>query len=91
MVIIIQKHQEVYGKYFRNEPNGNIANSKSFRSKIKITGNTPDADNKKNFDIAVLLQYLSNFLGTLEMPLINCEIGLIIVLFLLQPEKKNLK
>ena len=28
---------------------------------MKITGNTPDADNKKNVDIAVPLQYLSNF------------------------------
>ena len=34
-------------QYYRDEPNNNIANSESFRSKIKITGNTPDADNKK--------------------------------------------
>ena len=44
IVIIIQIHQE----YYRDEPNDNIANSESFRSKTEITGNTPDADNIKN-------------------------------------------
>ena len=34
-------------QYYRDEPNDNVANSESFRSKIKIIGNTPDADNKK--------------------------------------------
>ena len=32
-------------QYYRDELNDNIAHSKSFRSKIKITANTPDADN----------------------------------------------
>ena len=31
----------------------------------------------KGFEISVPLKYLSNFLRTLEMPLINCEINLI--------------
>ena len=31
-------------QYYRDEPNDNIANSKSFRPKIKIAGNTPNAD-----------------------------------------------
>ena len=39
----------------------NIANSESSRSKIKITGNTPDADNNKKKEIEVPLKYLSNF------------------------------
>ena len=34
-------------KYYRDELNENIADSESFRSKIKITENTPNADNKK--------------------------------------------
>ena len=34
-------------QYYRDEPNDNVANSESFRSKIKIIGNTSDADNKK--------------------------------------------
>ena len=32
-------------QYYRDELNDNIAHSKSFRFKIKITANTPDADN----------------------------------------------
>ena len=32
-------------QYYRDELNDNIAHSKSFRSKIKITANTHDADN----------------------------------------------
>ena len=34
--------------------------------------------NTKNVKIRVPLQYLSNFCGTLEIPLINCEINLIL-------------
>ena len=32
-------------QYYRDELNDNIAHSKSFRSKIKITANMPDSDN----------------------------------------------
>ena len=48
-------------QYYRHEPNANITESESFKFKIKITGNTPNADNKKNVEIAVSLKYLSNF------------------------------
>ena len=51
-------------------------NSKSFKSKVKITGKTPDNGNKKDVEIIVSLKYLSNFWRTLEMPLINCEVNL---------------
>ena len=53
-----------------------MAESESFKSKTKITGKTPEADNKKNVQIAVPLKYLINFWRTLEKPLINCEISL---------------
>ena len=33
-------------QYYRGEPNNNLADSESFKSKIKITGNTPAADNE---------------------------------------------
>ena len=33
-------------QYYRDEPNDNIANSESFKFKVKITGNTPNADKK---------------------------------------------
>ena len=45
---------------------------------MKITGNTPADGNTKDFEIMVPLKYLINFWRTLEMPLINCEINLIL-------------
>ena len=65
------KTWESLWQYYRDEPNGNIANSESFRSKIKITGNTPDVDNTKSIEMAVSLKYLINFWSFLEMPLIS--------------------
>ena len=65
-------------QYFRDEPDDNLEDSESFKSKIKITGKTPDDDNEKNVEIIVSLKYLSNFWRTLEMPLINCEVNLIL-------------
>ena len=66
-------------QYYRDDPNNNIANSESFKLKVKITGTTPDNDNTKDVEIIVLLKYLSNFWRTLEMPLINCEVNLILI------------
>ena len=45
---------------------------------MKITGNTPNNGNTKDVEIIVALKYLSNFGRTLEMPLINCEVKLIL-------------
>ena len=63
-------------QYYRDEPNDNLADSESFKFKIKITGKTPDDDNEKDVEIMVPLKYLSNFWRTLEIPLINCEVSL---------------
>ena len=41
-------------------------------------GKTPEAGNTKDVEIIVPLKYLSNFWRTLEMPLINCEVNLIL-------------
>ena len=65
-------------QYFRDDPNDNLADSESFKSKIKITGKTPNNNNVKNVEIMVPLKYLSNFWRTLEMPLINYEVNLIL-------------
>ena len=65
-------------QYYRDEPNNNLANSESFKFKVKITGKTPAADNEKDVEIMVPLKYLSNFWRTLEMPLINSEVNLIL-------------
>ena len=76
-MIIIQKHLEVW-QYYKDEPNDNLADSESFESKVEITGNTPADGNTKDVEIIVPLKYLSNFWRTLEMPLINCEVNLIL-------------
>ena len=49
----------------------------SFNFKVKITGQTGN-DGTKNVEITVPLKYLSNFWRTLETPLINCEVNLIL-------------
>ena len=64
-------------QYFRDEPDGNLENSESFKSKIKITEKAPNYGNVKDVEIIVPLKYLSNFWRTLEIPLINCEVNLI--------------
>ena len=49
----------------------------SFNFKLKITGQTGNGGTK-DVEIIVPLKYLSNFWRTLEMPLINCEVNLIL-------------
>ena len=50
----------------------------SLNFKSKIIGKTNDDGDIENVEIMVPLKYLSNFWRTLEMPLINCEVELII-------------
>ena len=38
-------------QYYRDEPNDNLADSESFKSKIKITGKTRNNDNEKDVEI----------------------------------------
>ena len=49
----------------------------SFNFKTKITGQTNN-DGRINVEIMVPLKYLSSFWRTLDMPLINCEVELIL-------------
>ena len=65
-------------QYYKNDPDDNLTNSESFKSKVKITGNTPAAGNTKGVKIIVPLKYLSNFWRTLEILFINCEVNLIL-------------
>ena len=65
-------------QYYKDDPNDGLANSKSFKSKVKITGKTPKNGNTEDVVIIVPLKYLSNFWRTLDMPLINCEVNLIL-------------
>ena len=50
----------------------------SFDFKTKITGKTNNDGRIDDVEIIVPLKYLSNFWRTLEMILINCEVGLIL-------------
>ena len=70
-----------------NGPNKNVINSKYFKHKASIAGNTYtvaatardyDANKEctKEVETALPLIYLSNFWRTLDMPLINCEVSL---------------
>ena len=72
------KTSGILWQYYKDDPNDNMENSESFKSKIKITGKTPHNGNTKDVEIIVPLQYLSNFWRTLEMPLINFEVNLIL-------------
>ena len=35
-------------QYYKDEPNDNLGNSKSFKSKVKMTGSTPTGGNTKD-------------------------------------------
>ena len=62
-------------QYYKDESNDNLADSKSFKSKVNITGSTPASCNKRDVKTIVPLKYF-NFWRTLEMLVINCEVSL---------------
>ena len=77
--------------YYRDEPseatigagnnaiNISIRNSKSFDYKTEIIGSLDAGeDEKEDVKIAIPLKYLGNFWRSLDIPLINCEITLIL-------------
>ena len=47
-------------QYYRDEPNDNLTDSESFKSKMKITRKTPAAGNEKDVEIMAPLKYLNN-------------------------------
>ena len=65
-------------QYYKDDPNDNIAQSESFKSKIKITGKTPTNGDTKDAELIVPLRYLDNFWRHLEMLLINCDVILLL-------------
>ena len=73
-------------QFYGNKPMPAIENFESFKSKIRITGKPASSGNAKDVKIDLHLKYLSNFRRTVEMPF---QIGLKIVLFLLQMGKTN--
>ena len=63
---------------YKDDPNDNMTQSESFKSKIKITGKSPAGSNTKDVETLVPLKYLRNFWRTLEMSLINREVELVL-------------
>ena len=55
-----------------------IRGSKSFDYKTSITWRLEGNNTEKEVEIVVSLKYLSSFWKTLDIPLINCEINLIL-------------
>ena len=76
--------------YYRDEPSNPLSsNSESFKYKTSITGNTYNiGDGEEGYDankvgkneteVVIPLKYLSNFWRSLNIPLINCEVELIL-------------
>ena len=78
--------------YYRDEPNSStdannithsILNSESFDYKANFMENGVTNNNltKNNVKVVVPLKYLSNFWRSLNLPLINCEVELILTWF----------
>ena len=70
-----------------NGPTKNVINSRSFKCKTSITGNTYNVtagtrgynrnkEGTREVEIAVPLKYLSNFWRALDMPISSCEVSL---------------
>ena len=76
--------------YYRDEPSNPLSsNSESFKYKTSITGNTynvgdgeagynADKVGKNETEVVIPLKHLSNFWRSLNIPLINCEVELIL-------------
>ena len=76
--------------YYRDEPSNPLSsNSESLKDRTGITGNTynlvaGDADydatkvGKNETEVVISLKHLRNFWRTLNIPLVNCEIELIL-------------
>ena len=62
-----------------NNANNKTATSKSFEYKTKITESTPAKNSRLDTKVVVSLKYLSNFWRSLNLPSINCEIELAIM------------
>ena len=85
-----RKSTESLWNYYRDEPSNPLSsNSESFKYKTSITGNTYNVgDDEEGYDankvgkneteVVIPLKHLSNFWRSLNIPLINCEVELIL-------------
>ena len=67
--------------YYRDEPdNDEIRDSKSFKYRTSITGNTHnDSDTIAGAEIVITLKHMSDFRKSFKIPLINCEVSLTLI------------
>ena len=89
-ITITKKTTRSLWNYYSDQPSNPLStNSKSFNYKTSITGNTYNVgDDEEGYDankvvknkteIFILLKHLNNFWRTLDIPLINCEVELIL-------------
>ena len=87
---IYRKTTDSLWNYYRDEPSDTLSSdSESFKHKRSITGNTYNIGvgeafydtnkvGKNETEVVIPLKHLSNFWGSLNIPLINCEIELIL-------------
>ena len=66
--------------YYRDEPTNPLSfDSESFKYKTSILGKTQeDNDSLTNAKVVIPIKHLSNFWTSLDIPLINCEVELIL-------------
>ena len=69
--------------YYRGEPSNPLStNSESFKYKTSILGKTlQNNDSLTNAEVVIPLKHLSNFWKNRNIPLINCEVELILTWF----------
>ena len=79
-VKIIKKTTGSLWNYYRDQPSDPLStNSESFKYKTSIVGKTPqDKDSLTDAEVIVPLKHLSNFWRSLDIPLINCEVEIIV-------------
>ena len=66
--------------YYRDEPSDPLSfNSESFKYKTSIKGKAPqNGDLLTNAKVVIPLKHLTNFWKSLDIPLINCKVELIL-------------
>ena len=66
--------------YYRDEPSNPLSSdSESFKCKTNTVGKTPEKnDSLTNAKFVIPLKHVSNFWKSLNIPLINCEVELIL-------------
>ena len=89
-VKIIKKRTGSLWNYYKDQPSDPVSfNSESFRYKTSITGNTYNIGDdeegynenkvgKNETEVFIPLKHLSNFWRSLYIPLINCQVELIL-------------